>query len=91
VDRGAECDDGPDDLVAGDERVAADAPVVVNEVDIGVADAAVGDADLNVKWSQLAGRIVKREQLGSGRMGRESLDVRHGRNLPDGRLSALRW
>ncbi len=51
--------DGADDLVAGDERVAADAPVVVDEVDVGVADAAVSDADFDVVGPELSGRVAE--------------------------------
>ena len=40
--------DGADDFVAGDEWVLADAPVVVDEVDVRMADAAVGDLYLDV-------------------------------------------
>jgi hypothetical protein len=43
ADGGADGGDLADDLMAGDEGVLAEAPVVVDEVDVGVADAAVGD------------------------------------------------
>jgi len=74
---------GADDLVAGNERVAADAPVVVDEVDVRVADAAVGDADLDFIGPELSGRVAKGEQLGSGGVGRESLDLWHGRQFSE--------
>jgi hypothetical protein len=61
VDVRADRGDGADDLVARDERVAADAPVVVDEVDVGVADAAVRDADLDVVGPELSGRVAERE------------------------------
>ena len=83
VDVGADGGDGSDDLVAGDERVAADAPVVVDEVDVRVADAAVSDADLDVIGAELSGRVAEGKQLGSGGVGRESLDIRHGRHISE--------
>jgi hypothetical protein len=48
VDVGADGGDGADDLVAGNEWIAADAPVVVDEMYVRVADAAVSDTDLHV-------------------------------------------
>src|SRR6185437_11578224 len=75
VDVGADGGDGANDLVAGDERVAADAPVVVDEVDVGVADTAVLDADLDVVRPELAGRVAEGKELRSGGVGRESLDI----------------
>jgi hypothetical protein len=53
--------DGADDLVAGDERVAADSPVVVDEVGVGVADTAVSDADLDLVGPELSGRVAEGE------------------------------
>lgn len=78
---GAEGGDGADDLVAGDEGEAGDAPVVVDQVNVGVADAAVGDADLDVIGAQIAGRVTEGEELSSGGVGRESLDIRHDRHI----------
>src|SRR6185437_8059756 len=75
VDVGADRGDGADDLVAGDERVAADAPVVVDEMDVGVADAAMLDADLDVVRPELSGRVAKGKELRSGGVGRESLNI----------------
>ena len=72
---GTDVGDGADDLVAGNERVAADAPVVVDEVDVGVADAAVSDADVDVVGPEFSGRVAEGKQLGSGGVGRESLDI----------------
>jgi len=37
-----------DDLVAGDDGVAAVAPGVVDQMNVGVADSAMGDLDLDV-------------------------------------------
>jgi hypothetical protein len=82
VDVGSDGNDGADDLMAGDERVTADSPVIVDQMDVGMADAAVGDANFDIVWAELSGRVTKREQLGSGGVRRESLDLGHGRNLP---------
>src|ERR1700760_3813252 len=83
VDVGAYGRDGADDLVTGDERVAADAPVVVDEMDVGVADAAVKDADLGFVGPEFSGRVAEGEQPGSGGVGRESLDIRHGKHFSE--------
>ena len=43
----ADCGNGTHNLVTGDKRKLADSPVIVNKVNIAVADAAVGDLNLN--------------------------------------------
>src|SRR5580698_1114634 len=54
VDSGADCRDRADDLVAGNEGILADSPVVRDEMNVAVADAAVGDRDLHFVRTQLA-------------------------------------
>jgi hypothetical protein len=54
-----------DNLMAWNERILADAPVVRDEVKIAVADAAVGDGDLNFMRTQLARVVVIRQQFRS--------------------------
>ena len=74
---GADSSDGADDFVAGDEGVLADAPVVGDEVKVRVTDAAVGDADFNVEWFQVAGSIAKRQQFSASGVGCKSLNLAH--------------
>jgi len=53
----AEPDRGvPEDLVARDERVGGSAPFVTHGVEVGVADAAVEDLDLDVRGKRVAAR-----------------------------------
>ena len=66
-----------DDLVAGNEGILADAPVIGDEMKVAVADAAVGDGDLDLLRSQLAGVILERQQLCSRRMHCKSLNLAH--------------
>jgi hypothetical protein len=47
----------------------------------------VGDADLDVIGPKFSGRVAEGEQLGSGGVGRESLDIRHGRH----NSKTIRW
>jgi hypothetical protein len=55
--------DGSDDFVTGDEGILADAPVVGNEMQIAVADAAVGDGDFDLVRAELAWFVAQRKQL----------------------------
>ena len=72
---GADCGDGTDDLVAGDEGVLADAPVVVDQVDVGVADAAVGDLDLDIGGGfRSPGSYLVGQQVGTGRMDGQTME-----------------
>jgi hypothetical protein len=57
-----------DNLMAGNEWVLADAPVIGDEVEIAVADAAVGDLDFDVVRAQISGFVPERQKLGSGRV-----------------------
>jgi hypothetical protein len=66
--------------MAGDEGVFADAPVVIDEVDVGVADAAVRDLDLDIIGCKFCDLVLKGQQLSTGRVGGQSLDLCHGGN-----------
>ena len=72
--------DVADDLVAGNERILADAPVVGDQVKIAVADAAVGDCDLDFLRAQVARVILEWQKLGSRRVSCKSLNLGHGRS-----------
>ena len=76
-DGGADGGDGADDLVAGDEGVFADAPVVVDQVDVGVADAAVGDFDFDIGGGQLARIVFEWQQMCTGRMRGQTMELTH--------------
>ena len=62
---GAGCDDGPDDLVSGNEGILTDSPIVGNQMKIAVTDTAVGDADFDLMRAQFTRVIAKRQKLGS--------------------------
>ena len=55
--------DGADDLMARDKRVMADAPVVGNEMNIAVTDAAVGDGNLHLLRTQRAWVVMIGQQF----------------------------
>ena len=69
-----------DNLMAGNERILADAPVVRDQVNIAMADAAVGDGNLNLLRAQLPWVIAKRQQFCSRRVCCKSLNLSHGRS-----------
>lgn len=73
----ANCRDSTHNLVAGDERILADAPVVRNQVKIAVADAAVGDADLHFLCPQFAWVVAVRQQFCSSCVSCKSLNLSH--------------
>jgi hypothetical protein len=64
--------------MAGDEGVLADAPVVVDQVHVGVADAAVGDLDLDFVGAEVARGVAEGQQLCASGVDRETFDLRHG-------------
>ena len=77
ADLAADSGDGADDFVTGDEGILADAPVVGDEVQIAVADAAVGDGDFDFVRAELAWVIAQRKQLRPRRVSRKSLYLSH--------------
>jgi hypothetical protein len=68
VHLGTDSSDGPDDFVPGDEGILADAPVIGNQMEIAMADAAVGNADFDFLQAQVARVIAKRQKLGARRV-----------------------
>jgi hypothetical protein len=65
--------------MAGNERILADAPVVGDQVKVAVADAAVGDGDLHLLRTQLAGVVAIGQQFRSRRVYCKSLNLGHVR------------
>ena len=76
-DLGAHGGDRADNLVAGNEGVLADAPIVGDEVQIAVADAAVGNGDLDFVRAELARIITEGQEFGSCCMSCKSLNLSH--------------
>eukprot|EP00760_Papus_ankaliazontas_P009686 PhM_4_TR14116/c2_g1_i3/m.42881 len=70
-----------DDLMAGHEGVAAHGPVVVDHVDVGVANAVVRDDDVGVVLRERLRLVRVRDGLGFG------LEVAHGLDLGGDLLS----
>ena len=60
-------------LVAGDERLLADAPIVVDQMQVAVTDAAVRDFDLDVDRFQFAGVVLIWKQFGASRVRSKSV------------------
>ncbi len=69
--------DGAYNLMAGNEWILANAPVVVYEVEVAVADAAVRDPNLDITWLEFATVIFIGQQFGASRMRRESVYHSH--------------
>ena len=66
-----------DHFVAGDKRILADSPIVRDEVDIAVANAAMGDGNLDLLRTQRSWIVVVREEFGSRRVRCKSLNFSH--------------
>src|SRR5580698_573283 len=64
-------------LVARDERIMADAPVIGDQMEIAMADAAMGNGNLNLLRSQLAGVVVIGQKFCSCCMSCKAVDLRH--------------
>ena len=77
-DRGADLADVADDLVADDLGVGDLAPVAADGVDVGVADAGVGDVDEDVVRSQVTALDGGRDERLGGRGSRVGVDGEHG-------------
>ena len=69
-DGGTDFGDGSDDLMAGNEGILAHAPVVVDQMDIAVADAAVRDLDFDVGGLEFSRIVLVGEQFGASRVSR---------------------
>jgi hypothetical protein len=57
-DSASELSDFPDDLMARHERVGRDIPIIVYQVEIGVADTAVRDLNLNIQRSKFLWPVI---------------------------------
>ncbi len=70
--------DPPDDFVAGHARISGAAPFIAGGVQIGMADAAVKNLDLNIVRAGIATlKVERRERRGLGQ-GRKSFGIIHG-------------
>jgi hypothetical protein len=52
IDRLARCDNPPDHLVTGNQRILADTPIVIDQVQIAVTQAAGNHLQLDIHWTQ---------------------------------------
>src|SRR6185503_7957864 len=68
ADLRADCGDGADDLVTGDEWILADAPVIGNEMKIAMTNSAVGNADFDFLRAQFSWVVAKRQKFGARRV-----------------------
>ena len=76
-DGGADFGDGSDDFMTGDEGEFADAPIVVHEVEVGVANAAVGDPDGDVVGGDSAGVVLEGQKFSTGCVCGQTMKSRH--------------
>ena len=63
--------------MTGNERVLADAPIVGDEMQIAVADAAMRNGNFDFVRTELAWIITERQEFGSRCMGCKSLNLSH--------------
>jgi hypothetical protein len=74
--------------VAGDEGIMADSPIVGDEMEVAMADSAVGDGNLHLLGAELARVIPVREKFCSRCVCCKSLNLSHDRSeflIGDGR------
>jgi hypothetical protein len=57
-----ECADRADRFMAGNQRIARIAPIVVEHRQIGMADAAMANRDLDLFVAEVAGRVLERRE-----------------------------
>ena len=69
--------DRPAEFVPWNERVFTVAPIIVDQVDVRVADATMCNSDLDFIVLQLTRVVLVSKQLCTGRMSRESMDIIH--------------
>jgi hypothetical protein len=79
--RGPDRSDAANDLVARHDREAGHAPVVVHEVDVGMADPAIEDLDGDIVGSRLAPLDAERAQGAAGGFGAVGACRGHARSL----------
>jgi hypothetical protein len=70
------------DFVSGNKGILGVAPFVAGHVDVGVADAAIKDADHNIAGTRLAALERERRKLACGGMGGVAMDMRCHFALP---------
>ena len=80
LDFGADRRDRANDLMSGNKRELADAPVIGDEVNIAMANAAVGNSNLHFLRAQLTRVIAIWEQFCSSRVRCKSLNLGHSRS-----------
>ena len=68
-DAGADLGDGADELVAGHERVGHGTPLASGGVDVGVADARVGDIEVDFAFAGFSDVDLEGVELGGGVVG----------------------
>jgi hypothetical protein len=66
----------------GNERVFAEAPIVVDEVDVGMADSAMRDPDFNFLVFHLTGIVLIRQQMRTGRVDGQTVYLTHSNPFP---------
>ncbi len=69
--------DGSDHLVSGNKGVLADAPIVSDQMQIAVADSAMGDGNFDFVWPEFARVVAEGEKFGTCRMSGKPLNLRH--------------
>src|SRR5690606_25719777 len=89
-DLAADLADGAGDLVAGDQREPGRAPLLAGGVDVGVADAGVGDVEEDLGGSRGAPRDGGRGERTVGGVDGIGGDVGHESSWVSGRPAAVR-
>ncbi len=69
--------DRADNFMAGDQRILADAPIVVDHVKIAAAYPAMGDGNFHLVGLDLSGVVLVGQKFRASCMRGESLDQRH--------------
>src|SRR5271163_3882345 len=65
--------------MARDEGIAADAPIIVDHVDVAAADAAVGDGNFDLVGLDVPRIVLVRQEFGTGGMSGKTMKQRHER------------
>src|SRR5581483_3838766 len=78
---GTHCRDGADHFVTGNEWILADAPVVADQMDVAMTNAAVGDTDLDFIQTQFSRVVTKRQKFGARGVCCQSLNKTHSRSV----------
>jgi hypothetical protein len=73
--------DGADDFVAGNKGVLADAPIVGDQMQVAMADSAVGDGNFNVIQPKFAWVVTEGEKFSTCCMSCKALNLSH--NYPE--------